>query len=130
MPTWLYQVSPPLVACAILVFVDTISLIGLVVVRRLLIPRLHYDEGANDAVSGTVQAIGVFYGITVGLIAVGVWNTNSNAADLVSKGAAAIAGIYRDVGAYPEPMRRQMRAKLRDYTVFLIDQAFPLQKIG
>jgi len=26
-----------------------------------------------------VQAIGVFYGITVGLIAVGVWNTYSNA---------------------------------------------------
>src|SRR6187431_487540 len=130
MPNWLYQVSPPVAALIMVAFIEFAALVGLVLTRRHLIPRLHYDDGANDAVSGTVQAIGVFYGITVGLIAVGVWNTNSNASDLVSKEAAAIAGIYRDIGGYPEPIRSQMRAKLRDYTVFLIDQAFPLQKIG
>ena len=85
------------------VFIESVALIGLVLVRRLLIPRLHYDRDANDAVSGTVQAIGVFYGITVGLIAVGVWNTNSNASELVSKEAASIGALYRDVCGYPLP---------------------------
>src|SRR5580765_7722162 len=119
MPIWLYQIHPLYAGLLLVAVIEIVSMIGLFLTRRLILPRLHYHEGTNDAVSGTVQAIGVFYGITVGLIAVGVWNTHSNASDLVSKEAAAIAGIYRDVGGYPEPMRSQMRAKLRDYTVFL-----------
>ena len=130
MPTWLYEVSPPIAALTMVAFVEFGALIGLVLVRRHLIPRLHYHDGANDAVSGTVQAIGVFYGITVGLIAVGVWNTNSNASELVSKEAASIGALYRDVSSYPSPLREQLRAKLREYTVFLIEQAWPAQTKG
>ncbi len=130
MPTWLYEVSPPTAALIMVAFIELAALSGLVLVRRHLIPRLHYDTGANDAVSGTVQAIGVFYGITVGLIAVGVWNTNSNASELVSKEAAAIGALYRDVNSYPSPIREELRAKLREYTVFVIEQAWPAQKRG
>ena len=128
MPTWLYDISPPIAALIMVAFVECLSLIGLVLVRRHLIPRLHYDDGANDAVSGTVQAIGVFYGITVGLIAVGVWNTYSNAAELVSKEAAAIGGLYRDVNGYPSPIREELRASIREYTVFVIEKAWPAQR--
>jgi Protein of unknown function (DUF4239) len=130
MPTWLYEVSPPIAALVMVTFIECLALIGLVFVRRLLIPRLHYHDGANDAVSGTVQAIGVFYGITVGLIAVGVWNTNSNASELVSKEAAAVSALFRDVSGYPSPLREELRQKVREYTVFVIEEAWPAQKRG
>src|SRR5689334_15937695 len=105
MPVWFYEISPLKAALIMVVSIELLALIGLVLVRRLLIPRLHYHDGANDAVSGTVQAIGVFYGITVGLIAVGVWNTNSNASELVSREAASIGSLFRDVSGYPSPLR-------------------------
>ncbi len=111
-------------------FIETISLAGLLLTRRYVTPHLHYSEGFNDAVSGTVQAIGVFYGITVGLIAVGVWNTHSNASDLVSKEASSISALYRDVSGYPSPLREEMRAKLREYTVYVIEVAWPAQRRG
>lgn len=130
MPTWLYEVSPPIAALIMVAFIEGAALLGLVLVRRHLIPRLHYDDGANDAVSGTVQAIGVFYGITVGLIAVAVWNTNSNASELVSREAAAVGALYRDVSGYPSPLREELRAKLREYTVFVIEEAWPAQQQG
>jgi len=130
MPTWLYQLSPPLAALIMVVFIETVALIGLVLSRRYLLPRLHYHDGANDAVSGTVQAIGVFYGITVGLIAIGVWNTNSNASDLVSREAASISALFRDVSGYPSPLREELRGKVREYTVFVINEAWPAQRIG
>ncbi len=130
MPIWLYQISPIACAVVIVVFIEIIAMIGLVLTRKFLIPRLHYHDGANDAVSGTVQAIGVFYGITVGLIAVGVWNTNSNARDLVSKEAAAIGSLYEDCGGYPPPLRDELRAKLREYAVYLINDAWPAQQRG
>ena len=130
MPIWLYEMSPLRAAFFIVAFVELISLAGLLAARRYLIPRFHFGTGINDAVSGTVQAIGVFYGITVGLIAVGVWNTNTAASDLVSREASAIGALYRDVSGYPSPLREQLRAKLREYTVFVINDAWPAQKKG
>ena len=130
MPIWLYQISPAMAALIIMVFIEAISMAGLVLTRKFLIPRLHYHDGANDAVSGTVQAIGVFYGITVGLIAVGVWNTNSNASDLVSREAAAIGALYEDFGGYPSPLREELRGDLREYTMYVINDAWPAQQRG
>src|SRR5215813_6101420 len=130
MPTWLYQVSPTLCALIMLVFVETLAFIGLILTRRFVIPRLHYHDGANDAVSGTVQAIGVFYGITVGLIAVAVWNTNSSASELVSREAASIGSLYRDISGYPSPLREELRGGLRDYALFVINDAWPAQQKG
>jgi len=72
----------------------------------------------------------VFYGITVGLIAVAVWNTHSQAGELVSRESAAIGAIYRDVSGYPSPLREQLRSHVRNYAVFVIDQAWPAQQSG
>jgi len=130
MPIWLYELSPFRQALVIIAFVEFISIAGLLLARRYVVPRFHYSEGINDAVSGTVQAIGVFYGITVGLIAVGVWNTNSSASDLVSREAASIATVFRDTGGYPSPLREELRAGLRDYTLFIINEAWPAQQKG
>jgi hypothetical protein len=130
MPVWLYEVQSRTAALIMVIFIESLALIGLVLARRFLLPRLHYHDGANDAVSGTVQAIGVFYGITVGLIAVGVWNTNSNASDLVSREATSIGSLYRDVSGYPSPLRDQLRADVREYTVFVINEAWPAQQKG
>lgn len=130
MPLWYYAFNPLFAAIITMAFVEAVSLVGLFLARRFLVPRFHYSEGINDAVSGTVQAIGVFYGITVGLIAVGVWNTNSTAADLVSKEASAIGGLYRDVSDLPAPLNRELCDKLRDYTEFVINQQWPAQRQG
>ena len=105
MSNWLYNLSPLHAALTIVAFVELLSILGLLWARRFVLPRFNYCENINEAVSGTVQAIGVFYGITVGLIAVAVWDTNSNSAQLVSREASAIAAFYRDVSGYPSPCK-------------------------
>ncbi len=130
MPIWLYEMSSLRAALLLVAFVELIALLGLFAARRYLNPKFHYGEGINDAISGTVQAIGVFYGITVGLIAVGVWNTYSGAAGLVSSEASAIGALYRDVSGYPSPLREELRTKLGGYTVFVINDVWPEQKKG
>jgi len=130
MPIWLYELSPLHQALVIIAFVEVLSIAGLLLARRYVVPRFHYSEGINDAVSGTVQAIGVFYGITVGLIAVAVWNTNTSASELVSREASSIATLFRDCGGYPSPLREELRKGLRDYTVYVINEAWPAQQQG
>ncbi len=130
MPNWVYEISSLNALLVIFSFVELLSLLGLIAARRYLVPHFHYGANINDAVSGTVQAIGVFYGITVGLIAVGVWNTNTSAQELVSREASSIATLYRDVSGYPSPVREQLRAGVREYTVFVINEAWPAQQQG
>src|ERR1051325_11685434 len=130
MPMWAYNISPLQLALIMVATMEAVSLIGLFLARRFVLPHLRFHDGINDAISGTVQAIGVFYGITVGLIAVGVWNTNSNASDLVSKEASSIGALFRDVSSYPAPLRDELRGKLREYSVFIVEQAWPAQKKG
>jgi hypothetical protein len=130
MPLWAYNMSPLQLALIMVAVIEAVSLFGLFLARRFLLPRLRFHDGVNDAISGTVQAIGVFYGITVGLIAVGVWNTHSNAEDVVSKEAASIGALYRDVSGYPEPVRAQLQADLRSYTNALIEEIWPAQQQG
>ncbi|HEV7473209.1 MAG TPA: DUF4239 domain-containing protein [Pyrinomonadaceae bacterium] len=130
MPMWAYNMSPLQLALIMVAAIEAISLFGLYLARRFLLPHLRFHDGVNDAISGTVQAIGVFYGITVGLIAVGVWNTHSNAQDVVSKEAAAIGALYRDVSGYPQPVREKLQTNLKNYTQALIDQIWPAQQEG
>lgn len=130
MPIWLYEIKPLYSAMFMVVVIEIVSLAGLLLARRFLLPHLHYSEGINDAISGTVQAIGVFYGITVGLIAIGVWTTNSNSSDLVSREAASIGALFRDMGGYPSPLREELRSNLREYTVFTVEKAWPAQQKG
>jgi hypothetical protein len=129
-PIWLYEVPPLVTAVVMVVFVEALSLIGLFLARRFLLRRFHYSDGVNDAISGTVQAIGVFYGVTVGLIAVAVWNTSATASDLVSKETSSIGGLYRNVRGLPSPLREDLAAKLREYTTFVIEQDWPAQARG
>lgn len=130
MPHWAYDIATFKLVLIMVTVIEAVSLLGLTLARRFLLPHLRFHDGVNDAISGTVQAIGVFYGITVGLIAVGVWNTNSNAHDLVSKEAASIGSLYRDVSGYPEPVRSSLQAGLGEYTHAVIDQVWPAQRQG
>lgn len=130
MPDLAYKIPGIYLVIVIVLAVEMISLMGLFITRRFILPRLGLKDGVNEAVSGTVQAIGVFYGITVGLIAVGVWNTHTAASDMVSGEAAAIGALWRDSSGFPSPVRERLQSQLRDYTHVVIEQVWPEQTKG
>ncbi len=128
MPLFLYHMHPFLLAVLVVTVMEFLSLLGLILVRRFVCPYLKFHDGLNDAISGTVQVIGVFYGITVGLISVGVWDTYSQASSLCSMEASAIGSLYRDVSTLPEPSRTKLQTTLRTYTEGIIEKAWPIQR--
>lgn len=130
MPLWAYQISPLSMALIIVVSVEAVAIAGLLLLRRFAVPHIRFNDGVNDAISGFVSTIGVFYGVTVGLLAVEVWNTWSSAAELVSKEAAAIGAVYHDVSSYPLPVREKLQSGLREYTHIVVEQIWPAQQEG
>ena len=99
---------------------------GLVLVRRRVLPRLRIQPEDSDFRGAMVQSIMVFYGLAVALIAVSVFQTYSDVSKIISGEATALAGLYRDVSSYPEPIRLDLQKEIRDYTDDLIHQALSL----
>src|SRR5262245_7622847 len=99
------------------------GLVGLWLVRRYIVlrMRLRYDDAYLGA--AIVQSVMLLYGLVAALTAVGVWQRYSQAADVVSGEATAIASLWRDLGGYPQPQRDDMRSILRDYTQQVINEA-------
>lgn len=103
---------------------------GLLLVRRTVLPRLRIRVEDSEFSGSMLQAVMVFYGLAVALIAVSVFETYSDVSAIVSREASELSALYRDASSYPEPTRQQLQAELRDYTRYVIDTAWPAQRAG
>ena len=93
--------------------------------------RVHEeDHSHNDIVGYYLSAVTVFYGITLGLVAIGTWNNYSAVQDKVDREAQTVASLYRDVNVYPEPMRTALTDDLRQYLREVIDNSWPQMRHG
>jgi hypothetical protein len=107
-----------------------LAVAGLPFFKWLTQGRLHLTEEMNNDIIFFASAIGVFYSLTVGLIAVGVWTTYNCVEDIISAEATAISCFYRDISGYPEPARSDLQSYVRRYTEFIINQSWPIQARG
>jgi Protein of unknown function (DUF4239) len=121
MVEWLlYQLPTPLVALAVVVVFAGTSIGGFEVARRFLLPRIKHNDGVNDAISGALGAIGVLYGVTVGLVAIDAWQRSTEAEHIVAQEAMAIQELYTSVrredriGRRGQPVQSDGAAVLRD----------------
>jgi Protein of unknown function (DUF4239) len=123
LPNWLFG------TLTVLVFV-VIGLAGLYSTRGWVRRLHHIDHSYNDIVGFYLAAVTVLYGITVGLLAIATWTTYSDVQGKVDHEAIALGGLYRDIGAYPDPARAIMQEDLREYTRQVIDVGWPMQRRG
>lgn len=106
--------------------------VALWLVNRGIQERIKLSETLvdNGVVGWFFSGVLTIYGITLGLIAVSTWESSSSVAGIASREAATIAALYRDVGGFASPERDKLRGKLRQYTRFVIDKAWPAQRRG
>jgi hypothetical protein len=127
---WLYDLPTWLFGVIVTAFFAVFGLAGLFPSRRW-VRRVHgVDHSHNDIVGFYLAAVTVLYGITLGLVAIGTWETYSEVETKVGQEATALGGLYRDVGGYPEPTRSVLQNDLRAYTREVIDVGWPQQQRG
>lgn len=147
---WLYQYPYPVVGVIVVVTTSLVAVCGFGLARRFLQPRIKYHDGVNDVISGALGAIGVLYGITVGLITIDVWQRHTTAEEIVVREAAAIQVLYTmvsaDIGsqrvaqqvdqgskrdeADPSKVRKPVAQLVSQYLRDVICVAWPEQKAG
>jgi hypothetical protein len=126
---WIYNIpswASFLLIVGLTLAVGWIGLFGL----RAWVSRLHDEHNHNEVVSYFLAAAVLFYGVMVGLIAVGVWEQYSSTDEKVALESSALAALYRDVSEFPSPHRARLRADVRAYAQYVIRVSWPLQRRG
>ncbi len=104
--------------------------LGVLGARRWVLPRLRIQGEDSNFIGSMMQAVLVFYGLAVALMAVSVWQTYADVSKIVSGEATQLAALYRDVSGYPETLRPKLQGELRGYVEYVIQEAWPLQQKG
>jgi hypothetical protein len=123
---WLYEIPTWLLGIGIIGLFVLLSLLGLLLTRGWA-RKVAVD---NDFANYFLSAVGVFYALLVGLIAVAVWENMSSVEGIVEDEAVSISEIYSDLEGYPQPQRDRLRGLLRQYLHHVIEQEWPVQQKG
>lgn len=97
-------------------------------VLRLLIGRA--DPTINETIGYGTASFSLFYALLLGLLTVAAYQNREAVEQDVQAEAGALGALYADMGFYPEPLRSQMRAQLRDYALFTIHKDWPAHRTG
>lgn len=123
LPTWLFGVL------TVSVFAMA-SCGGLVLMRAWIRKHLRLSNDTNDAVNAYFAGVGIFYGLLLGLVAVATWQNFDAASSLISKEAATVGALYRNVSSYPEPFKGQLQGHLQNHATYVIDKDWLAQQHG
>jgi len=127
---WIYDIPSGWLAVLFSVTFIAFNAAGVLLVRRYGRRWLAGSHGHNELIDIVLAAVGVFYGLLLGLLAFGAYQ-NTDAADaIVGREASALGALYRDVSSYPEPARSRLQDKLKEYTAYVIYEAWPAQRRG
>lgn len=121
---------PMIVSFTLIVGSITLFSIGGIFILRPFVANWWSGHDNNDQIAFYLSAVGVFYGITLGLLAAGVWQNFQDAEAKVTTEAAAVGALYRDVSSFPAPKNQELKTKLAAHTGYLIDTAWNLHRAG
>jgi hypothetical protein len=127
---WIYDLPNWLLCILIVATVVGLALVGLFISRPIVKRIVDGKPQHNDLVSYFLGAIGVFYGLALGLIAVATWENYTEVDAIVTAEAAALTSLYRDFDGYPQPLRGSLENTLREYTRTVIEKEWPAHKQG
>jgi len=100
--------------------------LGIVLLSPRLVPLVHHQPGLNEILGEYLQ----YFGVIFGLLAVATYQNHTDVEKAVANEASSLAALYRDISAYPEPDRTDLKNAIREYTRSTIEQAWPLQRQG
>ena len=127
---WIYDVPALWIVALFAVLFVGLCWLGIFLFRPFVRSRLSPDVRLNEILGDFLQYFGVMYGLLLGLLAVATYQNHTDVEKAVSSEASSLAALYRDVTAYPEPQRTELKNLLREYTRYVIEEAWPLQRQG
>lgn len=127
---WLYDLPNWLFFVLTVSSFITFSLLGAFLFSSKFEKQLNLTSEHNSIVSIFLGLSGVFYGITLGLIAVGTFENFNATEDKVNNESSSLSALYRDVSMFEKENKHIIKAILKNYTKTVIYKDWLKQKKG
>jgi hypothetical protein len=127
---WIYEIPTWLLCFLIIGPILLFSTTVLILRRTWIYHRFRLSDDTNDGINGYFSAMGVLYGLLLGLIAVSSWENLEYVGTLANKEATSVAQLYRDVSTLDQPAKTKLHQELEDYLNYVINVAWPAHKLG
>jgi hypothetical protein len=124
---WLYQLPLSVGLPLFIVIVVGGSCAILLVLRRWVRRVGGQGEEWDRVLSYAVGAYGVFYGVTLALIAAAAYGNFTEVDGVVLQESSSLASLYRTAALLPEPHSTELQNQIIQYTRNVIDVDWPLQ---
>lgn len=127
---WLYNMPTTMMVVMVSIVFVGITWLGLIFIRPLLRVFVRSQPGFNDLVGYVLSCHCVFFGLLLGLLAVGTYQTLADIERTTVREAGLMRSFYRSMQGYPEPTRSEVLPLIREYVRYLVDETWPLQRRG
>lgn len=130
MPDFVYQIPTVQFAIYCSLFFVGLTWFGLIFIKPFLRLMMGREPRINELVGHTTAGFSLFYGLLLGLLAVAAYQNFDEVRKSVFAEASDLASLYRDASRYPDPVRSDVQALIRDYTLYVIYKDWPAHHRG
>src|SRR6516162_1892168 len=127
---WFYGLSAVQQALVLCGFFVGITWLGILLVHPLMRRVLHRSEPSNELIIHIAGTFGLVYAVLLGLLTVATFQNTKDLQDNIGREASSLSTIYHSTEGYPEPLRSELKAELRDYAHYVIEKDWPAHRRG
>lgn len=131
MPPFIHEIEPgdlALLFSAVFVGSVFLGILLLKPVLRLFVGRR--DPAINEAIGYGTASFSLFYALLAGLLTVAAYQNRERVEQHVLAEASEIGALYSAMNSYPEPIRSDVQAMLRDYVLFTVHRDWAAHRVG
>src|SRR5215510_6779636 len=130
MPEFVYDIPTNVLAAYFVIVAVGSVIFGLLIAKPLLRLLMGSGPDLNESINYGTSAFSLFYGLLLGLLTVAAYQNSERVREAILNEATAIGVLYSDTDMYPEPLRSDLKAKLRDYVLFTIHKDWAAHREG
>jgi hypothetical protein len=130
MPDFVYDIAPRDLALYFALIAVGAIFIGILVVKPILRLLMGAPPDLNEAIGYATAGFSLFYGLLLGLLTVSAYQNNAAVRQAILNEATSLGALYADMSSYPEPIRSDMKAMLRDYLLFTVHRDWAAHREG
>lgn len=125
---WLYDLPMSVGLPLFIVLVVGGSCVILLILRKWVFRVAPQGEEWDRVLSYAVGAYGVFYGVTLALIAAAAYGNFTEVDGVVLEESSSLASLYRTAALLPDPQGDDVQNQIVQYTRNVIDLDWPMQR--
>jgi len=110
---WIYEVPLLLAVALFAVAFVGFCWLGILFASPVIAPWFQKKARLNEILGDYLQYFGVIYGLLLGLLAVATYQNHTDVEKAVASEASSLAALYRDISAYPDPDRTELKALIK-----------------